>query len=204
MLYKSVPHDFCLHCFTKGVLTKDSHTCQARMSYKSARQVPYKSAHKGPRQLIFSLPQISGRALGVLPPATHMRPEFPRLQATAEIARHERTRCAIDNAADLHGAILKEPGSKEGILSAGTDLYYTTIKGARNSNKKVPDKINTAPALQKTYTSKDPKQLQNDSFRPTLVKNRFLGTSYFHPKSKLLSKIEPNSKLFGEIHISLA
>ena len=36
------------------------------------------------------------------------------------------------------------------------------------------------------YTSIDPKQLQNDWFRPILVKNRFLGSPYFHPKSKLL------------------
>ena len=36
------------------------------------------------------------------------------------------------------------------------------------------------------YTSIDPKRLQNDSFRPISVKNRFLGTPYFHPKSKLL------------------
>ena len=36
------------------------------------------------------------------------------------------------------------------------------------------------------YTSIDPKQFQNDSFRPILVKHRFLGTPYFHPKSKLL------------------
>ena len=38
------------------------------------------------------------------------------------------------------------------------------------------------------YTSIDPKQLQNDSFRPISVKNRFLGTPYFHPKSKLLDQ----------------
>ena len=38
----------------------------------------------------------------------------------------------------------------------------------------------------KNYTSIDPKQLQNDSFRPILVKHRFLGTPYLHPKSKLL------------------
>ena len=35
-------------------------------------------------------------------------------------------------------------------------------------------------------TNIDPKQLQNDSFRPILIKNRFLGTPYLHPKSKLL------------------
>ena len=35
------------------------------------------------------------------------------------------------------------------------------------------------------YTSIDPKQLQNLSLRPILVKNRFLGSPYFHPKSKL-------------------
>ena len=34
------------------------------------------------------------------------------------------------------------------------------------------------------YTSIDHKQLQNDSFRPISVKNRFLGTLYFHtPKA---------------------
>ena len=36
------------------------------------------------------------------------------------------------------------------------------------------------------YTSRDPKQLQNGSLRPILIKNRFLGTPYLHPKSKLL------------------
>ena len=35
------------------------------------------------------------------------------------------------------------------------------------------------------YTSIDPKQFRNDSFRPVLVKHRFLGTPYRDPKSKL-------------------
>ena len=36
------------------------------------------------------------------------------------------------------------------------------------------------------YTSIDPKQLQNNSFRPILVTKCFLGAPYLHPNSKLL------------------
>ena len=50
---------------------------------------------------------------------------------------------------------------------------------------------NDPPPNIKTYTSIDPKQLQNDSFRPILVKYRFLGTPYLHPNSKLFGEKQP-------------
>ena len=59
---------------------------------------------------------------------------------------------------------------------------YITVKQEFTKLRETTVDINKA----KNYTSIDPKQLQNDSLRPILVKNRFLGTPYLHPKSKLL------------------
>ena len=54
-------------------------------------------------------------------------------------------------------------------------------KGTRNkvSHKPTLDKVSTLKTIkQRHYTSIDPKQLQNDSFRPILVKKCFLGTPH--------------------------
>ena len=73
----------------------------------------------------------------------------------------------------------QESGRRQGVANPG---YVESSK----SGSSMPRSVS------KNYTSIDPKQLQNDSFRPISVKNRFLGTPYFHRKSKLLF-VRPHS-----------
>ena len=86
---------------------------------------------------------------------------------------------------------MRKEGENDGVPNYDTSALGHTKRGRKGFPAMTKATRDTqarrkGKERKENYTSIDPKQFQNDSFRPILVKNRFLGTPYFHPKSKLL------------------